>query len=161
MNPNDNLSKVQAGIWLGLGLLLVVFFFLPLYSSGLYDLNGIDTVDFVRDMPSDKLARYDAFTGVLMLGVPVLAMVIGFLAMVFGAAGLVSGNLGKGWWLTGLALMNLLMGIICVVKLDAQARGFFAVLLPKAGTGFYLLMFLHLCLAAAGPLLGAMRKPQQ
>lgn len=158
MNENGNTARIQAVLWIVLGAMMVLFFFLPLFSSALYELNGIETIDFVRDMDTDKIKRYDKLTGILMIGVPVLGVLIGFLAVVFGIAGLSKGSLGRGLGMSVLAGLNLLLGVVCVVKLDGQASGFFGALFPKAATGFYVLLFLHLALAGVGPLLAMMRR---
>lgn len=158
MNQNKNLAQIQSVVWIVLGALAVLFFFLPLYGGSLYELNGIETIDFVSDMDSDKIKRYDKLTGFLMVGVPVLALLAGFLGIVFGVAGLMSGKPSRGVALTVLAGINLLLGVVCVVKLDGQASGFFGVFFPRAITGFYVLLFLQLCLGGLGPLMGMLKR---
>ena len=158
MNQNENMAMVQSVLWVVLGALAVLLFFLPLYGSAVYELNGIDTIDFVRDMDTDKIKRYDKLTGILMISVPVLGLLNGFLGVVFGVSGLVSRKPGRGLALAILGGVTMLLGAVCAAKLDGQASGFFGAFFPKAIWGFYVLLFLQVCLGGVGPLMGLMGK---
>ena len=126
-----------------LGLLMVLLFFLPLFSSPLMDLNGPDTVEFVREAPREKIRIFDRLTGILMLVVPIGSVFLGFLSAGFGGLGLQKVAPKGELVLSILCGVNLVAGFILVVKMTSVDKNFFNAFLPQPSMFFYLLLGLH------------------
>ena len=133
----------MAAIWLALGLVMIVLYFVPLFSGPLYSLNGPDIIEFLRDLPEDKIRSFDKLTGILMLIVPIAAVFIGFLSLGFGALRLKKASRSGEKLVAILSLLNLAAGSLLAIKLTTADRGWFDLLMPQPEATFYILLVLH------------------
>lgn len=133
-------NQFVGALWTLAGGLMVVSFLLPLFDGLLYQVNGFELADLVRNLDNDKLQAIDPVTGILMLVVSVAAVLLGFWGAICGlmrVAGKWPATLG---WVRLGSVVNLLLGIFVAISLENQGGGFVDAFLPKAAVGFYLIM---------------------
>ena len=133
-------------VWLVLGVFLPILYLTPLFGTALYNLNGIDVLSLPQDFSADKLKTFDQTSGFLMLVLPQLMLFIGFWGIAMGlSAGFKVFKLSrrpKGL-IMALAIscgVIVLLGLVCSIRLGSASSGFFAMMMPKAQSGFHLML---------------------
>lgn len=153
-------QQILGIVWMVLGIMLPIFYLTPLFGSVLYDLNGIDVINAMDDLSNEKLKTFDKLSGILMVVLPQLMVFAGFLGIGLGIHSFVK---KKGVLLLPfsiLAVVLLIAGLFCALRLDGESTGFFAMVKPTAQYGFYVMLTL-LALMGLTPVLISALKPSQ
>lgn len=160
MQFDERGQQILGAVWVVLGILLPIFYLTPLFGTVLYDLNGIDVITAMDDLSDDKLRTFDQLSGVLMVILPQVMIFLGFMALGLGIHSLATkkGTLILPYII--LALVTMIAGLFCAIRLAGESNGFFAMVKPTAQFGFYFMITI-LALIVLAPILISALLPSQ
>jgi hypothetical protein len=156
------LDQVKGVVWLLFGVYLLLAFFLPNYTTPIIDFDGLDLLrTAIRDSKALKRLVQDLPTFFMVI-TPFAYWFVGFLAVLVGILTLSGRNSSLGLFVTILSGITLLTSLLTIYLLlnRNDTPSFFAKMLPRPSSWFYLAVLAQVLVLGTGILSLVTKKNQ-
>jgi hypothetical protein len=144
-------DRLLAAVWVAVGLLLLLSFFLPNFEMAGMDLNGPKLVDMLFRQNADMGRLFDDAGFFMMVTVPIACLALGLACLTLGTLTLLRRGPQVTLFIAAWSLVGLIYMIIGAIVIDGSGSDapFLSKLVPKPTMVYWLALVLHVVLSAA------------